>query len=216
MAALVGSGTARRGLVSAMTELVVNVALPYAIYVALEPRIGTVHALMSASLPPIVWSVVGFIRQRRIDAVSMIVLAGIALSLLAFLGGGSVRFLQLRENLVTGVIGVVFLGSAAIGRPLIYQLARARELRKSAAHGEAFDSLREHPRFRRIMMTMTLVWGFGLVGETAVACALVFTMPIRDYLLASPFLAYGWMGALLLWSFWYPKHQRRLADAARN
>src|SRR4051794_29697578 len=115
----------RKTLGSIAIELLVNFLLPYVVYVKAEAGIGQVHALLAASLPPIVWSVIEFARKRRVDAVSILVLAGIVLSLLAFLGGGSVRFLQLRENLVTGLIGLAFLGSAAIGRPLIYQLARA-------------------------------------------------------------------------------------------
>src|ERR1700742_2604809 len=96
-------------------ELLVNIALPYVIYIRAETSIGQVHALLAASVPPILWSAIEFARKRRIDAVSLLVLAGIVLSLLAFLGGGSVRFLQLRENLVTGLIGLAFLISAAIG-----------------------------------------------------------------------------------------------------
>src|ERR1700733_12128843 len=147
-------------------ELLVNIALPYVIYVRAEADMGQVRALLAASLPPILWSGIEFARKRRIDAVSILVLAGIVLSLLAFLGGGSVRFLQLRENLVTGLIGLVFLGSAAIGRPLIYQLARAGKLRESPAEAARFESLRVNPRFRRSMTIMTLVWGFGLLAQT--------------------------------------------------
>ena len=120
----------RKVLGSIVIELLVNFVLPYVIYARAEAAIGQVHALLAASLPPILWSVIEFARKRRIDAVSILVLAGIVLSLLAFFGGGSARFLQLRENLVTGLIGLAFLGSAAIGRPFIYQLARAGESAK--------------------------------------------------------------------------------------
>ncbi len=213
MPSTVIKGLSLQAAITAAGEILTNFVFPYLIYIYAEHPIGEVHALMAASLPPIVWSLVEFARTRRIDAVSVIVILGIALSLLAFVGGGSIRFLQLRENLVTGVVGVIFLVSAAIGRPLIYQLARARELRKSDAHAEAFDALRPNPLFRQTMMTMTIVWGVGLIAETAVACVLVFAMPIRDYLLASPFIGYGGMGLLGLWSFCYARHRRRLAGA---
>ena len=104
-----------------LVELIVNVALPYAVYSWLQPRYGDVRALLASSAPPIAWSLGTLAVKRRVDAVSIFVLLGIALSLLAFVGGGSVKFLQLRENLVTGAIGLVFLGSAAIGKPVIYQ-----------------------------------------------------------------------------------------------
>ncbi|MHB1958618.1 MAG: VC0807 family protein [Acidobacteriaceae bacterium] len=196
-------------------EILVNFVLPYLIYAKVEDAIGQAHALMAASLPPILWSVVEFARKRRVDAVSVLVIAGIVLSLLAFLGGGSVRFLQLRENLVTGLVGLVFLASAAIGRPLIYQLARAGKLRESKSEAEKFERLRDYPSFRRGMALMTLVWGFGLFAQTAVACLLVFHMTIRHYLIVSPILGYGTMGLLALWTFLYVRRMKRRGEAAR-
>jgi len=205
----------RKALGAIGVEILVNFVLPYLIYAREEHAIGEVHALMAASLPPIVWSVVEFAWKRRIDAVSLLVIGGIVLSLLAFAGGGSMRFLQLRENLVTGLIGLVFLGSAVVGRPLIYQLARARMLRKSQAEADEFAAKRDNQRFRRVMLVMTLVWGFGLLAQTALACALVFTMSIKEYLVVSPVLGYGTMGALGVWTWWYAKRARRLGEAAR-
>ena len=196
-------------------EVVINFALPFLIYDLARRDLGDVHALIAASGPPIVWSLVEFARKRRVDAVSMLVLAGIALSLLAFIGGGGARFLQLREKLVTALIGLVFLGSAAIGRPLIYQLARASMRRRSASEAAEFEARRDDLRFRRVMTTMTLVWGFGLVGEAAASAALVFQMSIGTYLLVSPVLGYGTMGGLSLWTFWYARRQRRKGDARR-
>jgi intracellular septation protein A len=207
-------GLDRKTVVSTGVEILVNFVLPYILYVEMEARLGAAHALMAASLPPVVWSLIEFARKRRVDALSLMVIAGIVLSLLAFLGGGSVRFLQLRENLVTGLIGLVFLGSAAIGRPLIFQLARASMLRKSQLEAENFEQLRVHRQFRRSMTVMTLVWGFGLVVQTAIACVLVFQMTIRNYLIASPFLGYGTMGALALWTFLYAKRMKRRGEAA--
>lgn len=203
-----------KALGSTIIELLANVALPYLVYVKAEASHGQVCALLAASLPPIVWSGIEFARKRRIDAVSILVLAGIVLSLLAFLGGGSVRFLQLRENLVTGLIGLIFLGSAAIGRPLIYQLARAGKLRESQAEAERFEALRDKPRFRRTMTVMTVVWGVGLLAQTAVACLLVFSMSIPRYLIVSPIVGYSMMGCLALWTFWYVKRMKRRGPAA--
>ena len=196
-------------------EVLVNGVLPFVIYLAADKRLGDVGALIASSAPPIAWSLFEFARKRRVDAVSMLVLAGIALSLLAFIGGGGARFLQLREKLVTALIGLVFLGSAAIGRPLIYQLARAGMRRRSASEAAEFEARKDDPRLRRVMTIMTLVWGFGLVGEAAASAALVFQVSIGTYLLVSPVLGYGTMGALSLWTFWYARRQRRKGDARR-
>jgi hypothetical protein len=196
-------------------ELFVNVALPYACYSLVQPRFGDVRGLLASSVPPILWSLAEFARKRRVDAVSILVLLGIALSLVAFIGGGSVKFLQLRENLVTGLIGLVFLGSAAIGKPLIYQLALAGAARQSAAAKDELVRLKDNPYFRRSMTTMTLVWGFGLLGATAIASVLVFTLSIRTYLIVSPFVGYGIMGAIALWTVWFSRRERNRGAARR-
>jgi len=197
----------------AAIEIVVNVALPFLVYRICHPALGDVKALMASSAPPIGWSIAAFVRQRRVDALSLIVLAGIAFSLIAFAGGGGARSLQLREHLVAGVIGLIFLGSIAIGRPLIHVLARARMRRVGGPEAGAFDSLRDHPIFRRATLTMTLAWGFGLIAESALSCALVFLLSIQQFMLVSGVVGYGSIGVLTAWTFWYA---RRRAIAARQ
>jgi hypothetical protein len=143
------------------------------------------------------------------------VLSGIALSLFAFAGGGGVKFLQLRENLVAGLVGLTFLGSAGIGKPLIYQLARAGARRGSADRVEAFEALRDDVRFRRAMMVATLVWGAGLLALCALNCVLVFTVSIKQYLLMSSPVSYATLGVLTAWTFWDVRRSKRLAEACR-
>jgi hypothetical protein len=199
-----------------VVEVVVNIVAPFLVYTRFDASLGDVKALLLSSAPPICWSLFEFARSRRIDAVSLLVLAGIALSLVAFIGGGSVRWLQLRENLVTGLIGLIFLGSAVVRKPIIYQLARAGMARRSPANVEAFEQLRKNERFRRTMSLMTLVWGFGLLAQTAIACILVFAMPISEYLIVGPIVSYAGFGALAAWTFWFVRRQRRGREAAES
>lgn len=196
-----------------LVEALVNFILPYAIYTYAQPPFGEVKALISSSAPPTLWSLVEFARRRRIDALSVLVLAGIVLSLLAVLGGGGAQFLLLREKLVTGAIGLVFLGSALIGKPLVYELARANMRRKSEDEAEAFAALQIHAAFHRTMTIMTLGWGFGLIADVTLGIVLVFTLSVREYLIVNPILSYGTMGALTLWTFLYAgRAKRRGAD----
>ena len=196
-------------------EALVNFIGPYLIFRFARHDLGDVNALIASSIPPIVWSLIEFARKRRVDAVSLLVLAGIALSLLAFVGGGSVKFLQLREKLVTLLIGLAFLGSAAVGRPLIYYLARATIRRRSAVEADAFEALKDYAGFRRVMMIMTLVWGFGLVGEACLSALLVISLPIQTYLLVGPIVGYGVIGLLVAFTLWYSRRQQRRGAALR-
>jgi intracellular septation protein A len=198
-----------------LVEALVNFILPFVIYSYAEGPFGDVRALLLSSAPPIAWSLIEFARHRRVDALSVLVVAGIVLSLLAMIGGGGPKFLQLRENLVTGIIALVFLGSAAIGKPLVYQLARASMMRKSAEEAQEFAALQVHAAFRRTMTVMTLVWGLGLLANVAVSVALVFALTIREYLIVGPIVGYATMGALTLWTFLYAQRSRRRGEARR-
>jgi hypothetical protein len=206
----------RRNAAGAGLEIAINFVAPFLIYDLTKDRLGDVHALMISSAPPIVWSIVEFVRKRRVDALSMMVLAGIALSLLAYLGGGGVKFLQLRERLVTLAIGLSFLVSAAIGRPLIYYLAMAG-MRRRNSHDEAaeFESRRHLPFFRRTMLILTLVWGFALVAEAAVSATMVFAVSIKTYFVVGPIIGYSFLGVLSAWTYWFGRRQRRIGAAMR-
>lgn len=202
--------------VKAAMEVAFNFALPFAIYSYASPSLGAAPALMAASAPPVLWSIAGFIRERKIDALSILVLSGIALSLLAFAGGGGVKMLQLRENLVSGLVGLAFLGSAALGRPLIYQLSRAASRRRSAEAAATVEALGDDPGFRAAMLTATLVWGVGMVALCAAACTLVFAVSIKTWLLIGGPISYGVTGALTAWTFWYVPRAKRQAEARQG
>jgi uncharacterized membrane protein len=192
-------------------EIAFNFALPLVIYDLVSPSHGDFYALLASMAPPMLWSVVEFARNRRVDALSVLIIAGIGLSLIAAFGGGDARWLQLRENIPTVIIGLVFLGSAAIGRPLIYTLTRAVLMRKSPEEIEAFED--DKDQFHQAMMIVTLVWGFGLIASSLVSCALIFKLSIHDYLIVSPILGYATMGALAIWTALYSRRVRARADA---
>ena len=129
--------------------------------------------------------------------------------------GGGIRLLQLRETLVAGLVGLVFLVSAAIGRPLIRVLARAGARRHSQAGAQAIEAIGEDPLFRRAMSLATLAWGFGLLGACAVNVVLVFALPIRLVLLVVPPVSYAALGLLTAWTFWFVPRALRAAQARK-
>jgi hypothetical protein len=195
-------------------KVVVNIALPFAIYSLAHPRFGDVNALLASSAPPILWSLIEFARSRRIDALSLLVLVGIGLSLLAFLGGGSMRLLQLREKLVTIIVRLAFLGSAAIGKPLMYELIRAFLARTNDPELQQVEQARNVSRFRRAMTIMTLVWGIGLLADAGLSIALVYVLSIRTYMVVNPILGYTTIGSLTLWNLWFGRRLRARAATA--
>ena len=69
------------------------------------------------------WSGYELAKTRRLDAVSFLVVASILFTLAATAMGGSPRLIQIRDALVTGAVGGLFLASLALEKPLIFYLA---------------------------------------------------------------------------------------------
>jgi hypothetical protein len=197
-----------------VVEMAVNFLLPWLAYRFTLPHLGETGALIASAVPPIVWSLIELARFRRVDALSVMVVAGIVLSVAAMAFGGSPRMLLLRESLVSGAVGVVFLLSLPMRRPLIFYLARATVAREMAGGAAHFEALwRERPALASSMRLMTLVWGIGLTGETALRAWMALTWPIERFLVVSPFIGYGIYGGLALWTLWYRKTLTNRANA---
>lgn len=183
-------------------ELAVNVGLPWCVYwVAKREGVGEAHAIMCSAIPPILWSLGEFARRRRVDAISMLVLGGIALSLIGFALGGSPKLLLMRESLVTGLIGLAFLGSVLVGRPLVWVLTQAAMARQEEPIGDVSGDT----DLRRMMTVMTLVWGLGLIGEACLRAALVATMSVGRVLVVGPVVGYSVVGLLVGWTYLYAR-----------
>lgn len=190
-------------------ELAVNFLLPWLAYRLALPHVGETGALIISAVPPIFWSLIELVRFRRIDALSMMVVAGIMLSIAAMALGGSARMLLLRESLVSGLVGVAFLLTLPLPRPLIFYLARATVAREMEGGAARFEALwQERPVLVSSMRLMTLVWGVGLTGETALRSWMALTWPIGRFLAISPLIGYGIYGALTSWTLWYRKRMR--------
>jgi hypothetical protein len=190
-------------------ELAVNLLLPWLAYKIALPRWGETGGLIASAVPPVIWSLVELARFRRVDALSLVVLIGIVLSIGAMALGGSPRMLLLRESLVSGAVGVAFLLSLPMRRPLIFYLARATVAREVAGGGARIDALwNERPAFAASMRLMTAVWGVGLTTETAIRSWMAWTWTVERFLVVSPFVGYGIYGALLAWTLWYRKTLR--------
>jgi hypothetical protein len=192
-----------RKLLRAGPEIFANFLAPYLVYTALEGRFGDTKALIASALPPLLWSGYELVKTRRLDAISIVVVASILFTLAATAMGGSARLIQIRDALVTGAVGVMFLGSLGMKRPIIFYLARATMSRNTEAGAVAYEAVWEKPGVPAVFRLLTVVWGVGLVVQTACMCLLAWIWPIGRYLLVSPFISAAIFGLLMVWSLGY-------------
>jgi hypothetical protein len=211
--AVPGRGAIIRGLV---ISVVINGVLPFLIYGFLSAGIGSVPALLLAALPPIIDSVVSLIRRGHLDTLGTIIFSGLVLSVIVALWGGNGRILLARESLVTGLIGLGFLASLFLARPVQFYIARHFATGNDPLRVVEWSELwKKYPRFRHGMRIMTFGWGTGLVVEAVLRIGLALTLPISTFLALSPFIQYSFYFSLMGWSMWYGRQMQRKGEEAR-
>ncbi|WP_020661073.1 VC0807 family protein [Amycolatopsis benzoatilytica] len=164
--------------------LLLNVVTPVIAYQLLVHHgVGSTTALMYACGFPLLGIAITAMRSRRLDPVAVLSLVAIIVGLAAGLVLGNGRILLVKDSIVTGVIGVLFLLSLLTKRPLIAVLRRKLLSRET-----------DRPR------RMTAVWGVVLVAEASVRVALSFAVSPGTLLVLSPLLAAVAFGPLALWT----------------
>jgi hypothetical protein len=195
-------------------ELGVNLVLPWLTYRLLIPHTTEFTAIAWSAAPPTLWSILELIRHRKIDALSALVLAGIGLSLAALLFGGSPRMLMVRENLFTAPIGLLFLASLIMKKPLIYYAAHATLSRQAPDAAARFEAAWQRPSVMHGLRVMSLVWGLGLVIQGVLLGWMAWTWPVERFLILSPIIGYGILAALGLWTWRYRRQMIRREAAS--
>ncbi|AHC18594.1 VC0807 family protein [Paenibacillus polymyxa] len=185
--------------------LIINLVLPYLTYRLLIPYTSSVVALSIAALVPLCDSIYSLIRTRKADAFSGFIFLGLILSVVAVLLGGDERFILLRESYVTGIMGVVFLGSLFFSRPLIYYFAE----RFTGHNPQMNDKWEKLPRYRFNFRLITAVWGLSLLLEAFIKVVLVYSLSIPTFLAVSSFFTYVIIGLTIWWNIGFIKRIKR-------
>src|ERR1700716_4594970 len=107
-------------------SILINGVAPYFIYFVLHHQfqVAELPALLATSIPPLLDALVGIVRWRRIDFLAGFVLftVGLAVALVAL--GGDPRLYLIRESFITAGIGLAFVLSNPLPRPLGFFFAR--------------------------------------------------------------------------------------------
>jgi hypothetical protein len=189
-----------------LRDIGVNAVLPYATYLVLSYQgVATVQALAAGTVFPIAAIILGFVRERRVQALGMIVLVATVASILAALYFTSPFLALAKGSLFTGSLGVVFLASLFVRRPLVFHLAN---LGGDAADRQQAETLWETvPRYRRLMRSITAVWAAALLVEASLRLILIPLVPVALFLPLSEAMWIGCLALMIAWSWRYGARQ---------
>jgi hypothetical protein len=175
-----------------------------------------VSALVLSGILPALGVLINLVRRRRIDAVGMLVLAGIAVGTMLGVVTHDPRLVLLEGSVPTALFGLACLGSLWSRRPLIYRFA-LEFIGKDSPRGREFGSLWQYPAFRHLFSLFTVVWGVTYLAEAAVRVAVVELISASTALAVSKFMPYVVAGALVLWMqacAYRAKRRRAVAQAS--
>lgn len=195
-------------------DIIFGAVLPYiAFLVARHFGLSNVHALAIGSLFPIATIAATYAASRRIAAVSIITLTATLASLAASLWFNSTYLALLKNSLITGCVGLIFLASLLAPRPLVFFLASEGGTGKRAEH-EGFWQTR--PGYRRTIREMTLIWAVVLIAEAATRAVLIPLLPIDIFLVVSEVMWIVVFAGMIAWSIRYGKRRSQALDAVKS
>ncbi|WP_066256483.1 VC0807 family protein [Neobacillus drentensis] len=197
-------------------SLVINGAIPVVVYNFLVDHYSSFVSLLIATLIPLGDNLFHVVKYRKADAFGLFMLTGFVLSLLAFVLGGNERLILLRESMVTGLLGLIFIASLFFAKPLIYHFAIRFSSNDETEKKGQFEKNWEVPYFRFVLRIMTAIWGIALLGEAIVKVILVYELSISVFLAVSQLIFYGVIGAAILFTIVYRKYAKTRLDLINN
>ncbi|EKN67602.1 hypothetical protein BABA_12770 [Neobacillus bataviensis LMG 21833] len=193
-------------------SLVINGAVPVVVYNLLTNYYSSFVSLLVATLIPLADNLYHIVKYKKADAFGLFMLTGFILSLLAFVLGGNERLILLRESMVTGLLGLIFIASLFFSKPLIYHFAIKFSAEDASEQKGKFKKNWEIPYFRTVLRIMTAIWGIALLGEAIVKIILVYELSISTFLAVSQLIFYSVIGAAILFTIVYRRYAKVRLD----
>ncbi|MFK0226833.1 VC0807 family protein [Streptomyces sp. NPDC090303] len=194
-----------------------NVVAPILTYNTLTQDHGwsEFSALLLSGAWPVLDTAVMAAWRRKIDEFAMVTLVFLVITaVVSLVGPHTARALLVKDSAVTGLFGLLCLGTLLAPRPLMFYFGRKFATDGTPGSTAWWNGMWQYEGFRSTMRTMTLVWGVAYVAEALVRVALAYVLSTRTMVTLSPVMIYSVLGVLGVWTAWFGK--RRAAEGARR
>jgi hypothetical protein len=168
------SSRARPG---ALASLVINFILPLVAYELLRPHVANpATALALAGAIPVGYTLAILAARRRWDPIGVVGVVSFGVGvLISWASGGNTLALELQDPAVTGLLGIAFLVSVAIGRPLHPVILRM------LGHGNPRYADIANRAQRRASTVTTAIIGLVLLGHAVAVAVLALTQTTSTF-----------------------------------
>ena len=206
-----GTSAAKGGRILSITMIVVfDIAAPLVAYNVLRSAgLSAVTALLVSGVFPAVGVSIGAIRNRRLDVVGALVLAGIMVGTVLGVVTHSARLVLVEGSVPTAFFGVACLGSLWARHPLMFSVVREFTGPDTAKGHEMTRLWHDEPAFRRDFRVITAVWGVAFLVEAALRVVIVYSVSTGTALGISKFAPFLFGGIMSAWTLAYGAHRKK-------
>lgn len=207
----------RRALRTRLLSTLIYAALvPYLIYRVASERyhLSAVNALLLAAISPAVGSLIEFARKRQLSVLGLLALVGIAAKVVSALLFHDARLVLISDSLLSGVYGLILLGSVLIGKPVVVLVTSMYG--KSAEQRAQMKQSLQASGVQRYLLVLTTMWGVGLLLMLGISVLLTYTLPIATVVLIRPLVDYAMIAALVAMTAAYGYVVRKRQQTARG
>ena len=191
----------RPGMAAALRPLLIDIGIPVGSYYLLRDGFGLSLwlSLALSSVGPAVRAAAGLVAKRELNLLAVLILvvglAGIAVSFLS----GDPRAMIAKDSIISSVIAFAILGSVALRRPLMSAGLKPFMTRGEPRRTAAWDRLSTaSPRFRRLEMLFSTIWGIVLLAECAARLVGAYTLPVTTMVWLGTVMALGAIGVAMI------------------
>jgi hypothetical protein len=176
--------------------LLLDVGLPLGSYYVFKDAFGmsTFAALAWSSVAPAVRTGWGLVKERRTNALAMLILAVNVVSLVLSFVSGDPRLMLAKDGAVSSTVAIGILVSAFLGRPMLTvgmkPLLVKGDSAKEAAWQRLASGVAAHSAdFLRKERLFSVVWGVALLIECVARVVGAYTIPVDTMV---------WLGGVLM------------------
>ncbi|MBV8848027.1 MAG: hypothetical protein JOZ16_00395 [Methylobacteriaceae bacterium] len=189
----------------ALPSLVLDLIMPVVVFFVLRAYgVSTLLAIVAGGAFPLLNVARGWFLSHKLEPVGMIAITCIAFGTAASMISGSVLIALLKDFVLMGSFGLVFLASAiATERPMMFYILRQFIAGSDPVRLQWWEGLWQHRQFRTGLRRVTIVWGLGLLVEASVGTALACLLAPSEVVIISPIMAITVLVSLALWTRGY-------------
>ena len=181
-------------MATALRPLLIDVGIPVGSYYLLRGAFGLSLwlSLALSSIGPALRATAGLVAKREPNLLAVLMLAVSAAGIVVSFLTGDPRAMIAKDSIISSVIAFAILGSVVLRRPLMTAglkpfLTRGDPRRTAAWHRLSTAS----PRFRRLELLFSTIWGLALLAECAARLAGAYTLPVTTMVWLGTVMALG-------------------------